>query len=228
MRLHYHIKDFVFLVRPRSTDTVSIHAVISSDIYKVDKNIHPGDLVVDIGAHVGSFAIWAASRGARVLAFEPAIASFRLLLENVKLNGYGGERSWAKNNFISAYQLGIASSGGKRTLYIRDPNFGGNSLYVKGGVAEEIITITLKEIFDVHEIKKCDFLKIGCERAEYDILKDFPYFDRVERIASVFVGRSSGDKLSGLLKPKGFQVSSGTAGGIGYLYAERAKDEISI
>ncbi len=50
--------------------------------------LRPGDLFVDVGANVGSYAIWAAELGAEVMALEPADDTFALLEENVALNGY--------------------------------------------------------------------------------------------------------------------------------------------
>lgn len=51
-------------------------------------SLRPGDLFVDVGANVGSYAIWAAELGAEVIALEPADDTFALLEENVALNGY--------------------------------------------------------------------------------------------------------------------------------------------
>ena len=44
---------------------------------------------------------------------------------------------------------------------------------------------TLQQIFDRHGITRCDFLKMNCEGAEYEILYRTPpeYLRRVERIA---------------------------------------------
>jgi FkbM family methyltransferase len=50
--------------------------------------LRSGDLFVDVGANVGSYAIWAAELGADVIALEPASDTFGLLAENVALNGY--------------------------------------------------------------------------------------------------------------------------------------------
>ena len=50
--------------------------------------LRPGDLFIDVGANVGSYAIWAAELGAEVIALEPADDTFALLKENVALNGY--------------------------------------------------------------------------------------------------------------------------------------------
>ena len=51
-------------------------------------NLRPGDLFVDVGSNIGSYAIWVAEWGAEVIALEPAADTFELLEENVALNGY--------------------------------------------------------------------------------------------------------------------------------------------
>ena len=43
---------------------------------------------MDVGANIGSYAIWAGEIGAEVIALEPAKDTFILLMENVALNGY--------------------------------------------------------------------------------------------------------------------------------------------
>jgi FkbM family methyltransferase len=50
--------------------------------------LRPGNLFIDVGANVGSYAIWAAEIGAEVIALEPAEDTFGLLQENFALNGY--------------------------------------------------------------------------------------------------------------------------------------------
>jgi FkbM family methyltransferase len=50
--------------------------------------LRAGALFVDVGANVGTYTIWAAERGAEVIALEPAADTFELLRENIALNGY--------------------------------------------------------------------------------------------------------------------------------------------
>ena len=52
------------------------------------QSLRPGDLFVDVGANIGSYAIWAADLGAEVIALEPAEDTYSLLRENLALNGY--------------------------------------------------------------------------------------------------------------------------------------------
>jgi FkbM family methyltransferase len=52
------------------------------------RTLRPGGLFLDVGANVGTYSIWAAEHGAEVIALEPAADTFRLLQENIVLNGY--------------------------------------------------------------------------------------------------------------------------------------------
>jgi FkbM family methyltransferase len=46
----------------------------------------PGDLFIDVGSNVGSYALWAADAGATVIAIEPGIQAAARLRANVGLN----------------------------------------------------------------------------------------------------------------------------------------------
>ena len=76
-----------------------------------------GGLFVDVGANVGTYAIWAAELGAEVIAIEPAEDTFSLLEENIALNGYpvsavqaaaGDHCGWAR--FTSGLDAGNSLS----------------------------------------------------------------------------------------------------------------------
>jgi FkbM family methyltransferase len=52
------------------------------------QEVRPGEMLYDIGANVGTFALIGAKHcGASVVAFEPGAASFARLCENIHLNG---------------------------------------------------------------------------------------------------------------------------------------------
>lgn len=76
-----------------------------------------GGLFIDVGANVGTYAIWAAELGAEVIALEPAADTFSLLEENIALNGYpvsavraaaGDHCGWAR--FTSGLDAGNSLS----------------------------------------------------------------------------------------------------------------------
>ena len=53
--------------------------------------IAPGATLWDVGAATGLFAIYAARRGLKVMAFEPKATSFGVLVEHLALNGVGDQ-----------------------------------------------------------------------------------------------------------------------------------------
>ena len=50
--------------------------------------LRPGNLFVDVGSNVGSYALWAADAGAEVIAVEPSPDAAAKLRANVALNGF--------------------------------------------------------------------------------------------------------------------------------------------
>jgi FkbM family methyltransferase len=72
------------------------------ECHKTDliSQLQPGDLFIDVGAHVGYHSLWALAAGARVIAFEPHIHSFQAFLLNMDDNGYQNARDYRLSNRI--------------------------------------------------------------------------------------------------------------------------------
>lgn len=79
-----------------------------------------GEVMLDCGANVGMYTIWAAAtRAARVFAFEPEAQNFALLNRNIQLNGLAGR--------VRAYCAGLGDASGLSTLHISDTRAGGSN-----------------------------------------------------------------------------------------------------
>ncbi|HYC38364.1 MAG TPA: FkbM family methyltransferase [Usitatibacter sp.] len=77
-----------------------------------------GDVMLDCGANVGMYTVWAAAtRGCRVLAFEPEAQNYALLNRNIQLNALG-ER-------VRAYCVGLSDVSGLSVLHLSDTRAGG-------------------------------------------------------------------------------------------------------
>lgn len=138
-----------------------------------------GETVVDIGGHIGSFALYAASRvgsGGRVFVYEPAPDNNAQLLRNVAQNGF-------RNVHISS--AAIAGSKGDRPFFYNNANTAMHGLYQKTHNAFIVPALTLADIFFQNNIARCHFLKIDCEGAEYEILFNTPraVLQKIDRIA---------------------------------------------
>ena len=78
-----------------------------------------GDVLVDIGANVGMYTIWAAkTRGAKVFAFEPEAQNYALLNRNIALNDLGAQ--------VKAYCLGLSDQAGFSELHLSGLDVGGS------------------------------------------------------------------------------------------------------
>lgn len=134
----------------------------------VGDEIRKDSTIVDIGAHIGSFSVFAATRAenVKVFSYEPSSENFSLLTENIKLNDL-------KN--IEAFQLAVSGVGETVKLYLDKKHSVLHSTAIpKGVLQEEVKSVTLKEIFDSNQIDKCNLLKMDCEGAEYEILFGAP------------------------------------------------------
>jgi FkbM family methyltransferase len=75
------------------------------------------EVLVDCGANVGMYTIWAAAtRRARVYAFEPEAQNYATLNRNVRLNDLADR--------VTAYCIGLSDQSGLSTLYLSDVRIG--------------------------------------------------------------------------------------------------------
>lgn len=79
-----------------------------------------GDVLVDVGANVGMYSIWAAAtRRAKVFAFEPEAQNYALLNRNIQANALGG--------LIKAFCAGLSDQGGLTELHLSELRAGGSN-----------------------------------------------------------------------------------------------------
>ena len=180
-------------------------AWIISDYFSSGFRIQESDIIIDIGAHIGTFTMYAAklANKGKVYSFEPCLENFLLLERNCKLND-------VKNVTLSQY--GIYGKKGTAKLFL-DEKSECHNIYRKSKEVVSIECITLKDIFDTNKIQLCNFLKIDCEGAEYDVLFNTPadYFERIEKIAleyhDFFCDGKRWCQLVTFLGKKGFKVN---------------------
>ncbi|MBI2133053.1 FkbM family methyltransferase [Candidatus Woesearchaeota archaeon] len=132
-----------------------IHEPLSSDV--VRQNVKEGDVVLDIGAHVGYYTLMLArlvgDKG-KVYAFEPEPSNFALLRKNVDVNGYGN---------VVLVNAAVSNKKGKVRLYVSDSNHGDHRIYPNGSSRHvEVDCVVIDEF--VRE--KVDFVKIDVQGAE--------------------------------------------------------------
>jgi FkbM family methyltransferase len=122
----------------------------------------PGDTILDVGAHIGTFALLASSKvpNGHVYTVEPSEENFNLLRINLTLN---------KCENVTPQRIALSDRDGVVTLYHREWNLG-HSITRPTMHGEEVPTTTLQGFFDLHNIEKVDFAKFNCEGAEFPII----------------------------------------------------------
>ncbi len=128
--------------------------------------VHPGDVVVDVGAHVGTFTAWSLQRGAsKVVLFEPDPVNVECLRRNFVNEIADGrvilfpEGAWSSELSIDL-NLGVANSGTGSMVY---KEAGGRTIKVR----VRPIDVMLKEA----GVDKVNFIKMDIEGAEREAIK---------------------------------------------------------
>ena len=121
------------------------------------------DVILDIGAHIGTFAVLAASKVPRgkVHAIEACEDTFNFLRVNAALN---------KLDNLVAHHLALSDREGTCTLYYDSGNWGHSVVSQLSASSEVVSCCSLQQFFEKNGIQKCDFIKFNCEGAEFPIL----------------------------------------------------------
>lgn len=234
----------IFLRHPRSSATrlrlrrsgVLFHVRGAMDIWSVKEAwldrfyekygtpIGDGWSIIDIGAGIGEFTVFAAHihPDNRVYAFEPFPESLALLNENLRSN---------KLTNVQVYGEAIGAATGRLALStaIGEPLQFSTTEAESGEHALKVPALSLSDAFLRLNLDHCHLLKLDCEGAEYEILfhAPDPILNRVDRIVmEVHDGVTAYNRqhMADFLIRKGFQVKLHTNDvhtDLGYLYACR-------
>lgn len=139
---------------------------IFQDCYeKNEVRLKTGDVVIDAGANLGIFSIFAAQKiglSGKVYAFEPIFSTREFLMKSVRLNQI-------KNIRVERFALG--DFGGKINFSLDDESSGNASAFFKRGENKETVQqITLDTFIFKNNIQKVNFIKVDIEGMERNLL----------------------------------------------------------
>lgn len=207
------------LVRSRSeTDEEVVNEVFGKRIYDRPLPMCEGMRVVDIGANIGAFSVKAARAvGAEgnVLAIEPELSNFRIIVRNLQVNHL-------KN--VDAHNVALGGAAGERILNIYERQ-GDHSFYERPGRKvgiQRVETETLDRLLEGMRWKP-DFIKLDSEGAGLEILRGAELTLASAHPAIAMETRSFGgsrDEIVALLDRHGYDIQSEKYGKeVGLLYA---------
>jgi FkbM family methyltransferase len=137
------------------------------------------DIIIDIGAHIGTFTVLAASKvkSGKVYAIEASEDTFNLLRINVALN---------RCSNASVHHAAISDKNGTIMLHHDVGNWGHSTVKKLSEFNETVVSVTLPAFMEQNGIDRCHFMKLNCEGGEFPILLSTPH-DVLRRFGTILV-----------------------------------------
>lgn len=218
--IHLKKSGYRFRVRNLMDAWIIKETCLDRDYERVAMPIQDGWNIIDIGAGLGDFTVLAARENphGKVYAYEPFQESLKLLEDNLKLNRIKNVQvfSEAVSDQPGTLQLGLVGEAVQHST----------SLTAGGVTAHEVPAISLQQALERLDGAMCDFLKIDCEGAEYEILMkaDDACWPRIRQIVLEYhdgVTRYNHQDLTRFFTQRGYRVrefSNPVHQEIGFLY----------
>ncbi len=174
-----------------------------------------GDVIWDIGANIGVYALYAALRtDITVLAFEPSAQTFAVLVKNIEINGLG-ER-------VHAYCVALDKSTRPGTFHLSH-TAPGHAMHAFGapetvhGVfqpefSHSMLAFSVDDFYRIFKVRKPDHIKLDVDGNEADILKGSK--ETLKGVRSVLVemvdnnGVVAGGEVAPILENHGFHLDN--------------------
>lgn len=165
-----------------------------------------GDYFVDVGAHVGKYALRVAKivgDDGKVIAIEPELESFRALVKGIMVN---------KLTNIIPVNVAAWDKETRLVLYVGEDNAKSRYLVGKGWssvkrkVSELCVEVPAKSLDNIIKelkIDRVDFIKIDAEGSEYEVLKGSQKIIKSCKPRMIIESTSSPSKLQTFMKKLG-------------------------
>jgi len=172
--------------------------------------IQPHWKIIDIGAGIGDYTLYAAvtQPNIQVFSFEPYHPSFVLMQENLRLNTVTNAQVFNDAIGAASGELMLDLTSGEPLQF---------QSYLKQAVNIEkslsVRSLSLADAFAMLEIDSCDLLKLDCEGAEYSILfgTPQPVLELIQRVVMEYhdnMVQYNHNDLTRFLNERGFRVET--------------------
>jgi len=156
-------KRAIMYHREDTNDNLVIHSVMIHNEYMVDNFLYEDNNVfIDIGAHIGTWSVLMAIYNPtfKVYSYEAVPENVEIMKRNIEIN---------KLTNVKPFNLAVSDcSEGKETIYYVTESPSDRWVGSPQGGKEhiEIERISLNDVFERNNIKRCKVLKMDCEGCE--------------------------------------------------------------
>lgn len=195
-----------FWVRSNNSaqDLVVVSDIAEHDAYRIAQMPMPRPVVVDVGAHIGVFSREIHRRNplAQIIAVECCPENFSVLRRNIGDFATVVEAAMTYEPevaLMNAVYPGCRSTGGSTVVARRDMHekLAANQINCEATDACEywadlrpLITVTLEQLMERHNLDHIDILKLDCEGSEFSILRNTTVLDRIGLIVGEYHGKT--------------------------------------
>lgn len=185
-------------------------------------SINSNDIVMDLGANIGVFSLYAAKMGAnKIYSVEPLQKNVKLIKKNFEIN---------KLKKPTTIKMAVSDKIAVKKFYLGDIDshgllFGHHSQNINKFL--KVKTTNLSDIFKKYKIKKLDFLKIDCEGSEGEIVGQSgkKIWEKINKVAIEYhddISTMSHEKIVEKMKENKYKIKVRATGQfLGYIYAWR-------
>ena len=196
----------IFIFERMTMDEIIFNNVYIKNDYQI-KNLKSTDVVIDIGAHRGSFSKLCLDLGCKnVVSFEPEKENYNLLQKN--LESYSGVRTFNmavyghNANEVDLYSYPTKWNTGMNTLYnIKQEGYKNYSI-------QKVRCISLDDI--LNQLERVRLIKIDTEGSEFEIIMNSKLLHKVNEIVGEFhnnvTSKFNINNLVSFLKNKNFTI----------------------
>jgi len=167
-------------MRPGTSDWwIFLEVFVFENYRRAEKDIRQAKIIVDIGANVGFFALYASYLNPQVAihAFEPFPKNANQLKNNLLLNS---------NCRIHFHPEAVSDKTGAAALYFTPGIDSGCSLSQPKSQSCSVNVVSINDLFNLCGVEKIDLLKLDCEGSELGILSAISR-EQLSKIRSVIM-----------------------------------------
>lgn len=145
------------ILRPGTSDQYIYNSVYVGNEYRVPERMD-GQRVLDVGGHIGTFALKCAERGATVVSCEPCLENRTIFLCNTL--------KWRKSIELLPVAVGATARTARLAYCPMRDNLAAHTLVLHPwvGLGEKV------QVVPIDELGEWDWIKLDCEGSEYEIV----------------------------------------------------------